>query len=162
MKLMGAILILCGAAAGYWNERKNREFPLVLCRALVEDLAVLRREICVYRVPIPEILAQHLTNGPGAEYLWQPLSEKLCKGPVGMEDCWLDIVSKLPCDVAGPLRSVGAALANGGEPLSRMIDEARSELVRTIHRGEARRTEQERIHAALYFGCALLAVLAFL
>ena len=58
MKLMGAALVLLGSLGGFLLYRREARCPLILGQALVDDLAVLRWEVCVRRTPLPALLAE--------------------------------------------------------------------------------------------------------
>ena len=77
MSALGALLVLWGAGGLYVLRRRQDMLPLRLGRALLEDLAVLRRQICLCRAPLPAILAKELCRGPGAQALLEPLARQL-------------------------------------------------------------------------------------
>lgn len=96
MKLLGAMLLL--GSAGFWCILRRREglLPVKIGRALLEDLAVFRYQIQVCRTPLPELLTNHLTTGPGAERLWTPLSNLLAQEGAVSAVCWREAAKNLP------------------------------------------------------------------
>ena len=65
MSALGALLVLWGAGGLYVLRRRQDMLNRYTYRALLEDLAVLRRQICLCRAPLPAILAKELCRGPG-------------------------------------------------------------------------------------------------
>lgn len=161
MKTVGAVLILLGAMGGYARYRQQRMLFLRLGRALVNDLAVLKREICVCRRTLPGILEQDLCRGAGAEYLWKNLSILMVDRTRGLENCWIMAARELPERLSERLVSLGPLLREGGETLGRAIDEAREELLEDLRGEERRNASSMRLAGAAFISgaCFLILVL---
>lgn len=166
MRLIGAILIFCGALWGYMKYRAQVMLPLRLARALAGDLAVLRSGVCVNRRPLPALLARELSEGIGAQYVWIPFTNALACSAEGAgmtaRDCWTQVVDSLPPPLSVWLLPLGPLLGSGGEVVDQAIDEVREELLCYVHTGEERRSEQLKLSAALCFSGACFVVLLLL
>ena len=166
MRLMGAVLVFCGALWGYMKYRAQVMLPLRVGRALVGDLAVLRSGVCGSRRPLPAILARELSEGPGARYVWIPFQIALACSAEGegvtVRDCWTHTVDGLPPPLSAWLLPLGPLLGTGGEALGQAIDEVREELLCYVRIGEEKRSEQLKLSAALCFSGACFVVLILL
>lgn len=162
MKLVGAVMILASAAGGYLVYRRSAVLTLQILRALAEDLALLRCQICVHRRPLPAILDSELNRGIGGAYLWEPLAAllKRCEGTVSF--CWESAVKALPPQIAVRLAPVGKLLPVGGDTLARAIDEVREELLALARVQQAQQPARLRLSAAMCFSVAALFILAFI
>lgn len=162
MRVLGALLILSGAAGACLLRRREQLLPLRLGRALLGDLAVLSYQIRVCRAPLPEILEGPLSGGPGAQRLWRPLLERLeAEGEQGLAACWSQAVRPLPPPLGVLLEPLGPLLPAGGERLAGAIEETREELTGFLREEAARQASQGRVTAALCLsgGCLLILVL---
>ena len=163
MRVLGALLILSGAAGACLLLRREQLLPLRLGRALLGDLAVLSYQIRVCRAPLPEILEGPLSRGPGAQRLWGPLLERLeAEGEQGIADCWSRAVRPLPPPLGKLLAPLGPLLPAGGEPLSAAIEETREELTRFLREETVRQAAQSRITTALCLAGACLVILVLI
>lgn len=159
MKLLGALLVL--GSAGCWCLLRRREamLPIRLGRALLNDLAVFRCQILVCRAPLPELLEDVLTEGPGAQWLWKPLLGLLSEERDSLPRCWHRAVGALPPPLGRLLAPLGPLLPAGGEALERAIEETREELTGFLREESARQASQGRISAALCLAGACLVIL---
>lgn len=166
MKALGALLVLWGAGGIYLLRRRQDTLPIRLGRALLEDLAVLRRQICQREAPLPAILATELCRGPGAQALWGPLARRLERAQAGegasLHQCWAGAVRELPPPLGALLAPLGPLLPAGGGALARAIDETREELARYLRREEERQSMAARLTAAACLSGASLAILILL
>lgn len=162
MKLLGAALLLGSAGAWSLLQRREGQMPIRLGRALAEDLAVFRYHIQVCRTPLPELLEEVLTEGPGAERLWRPLRDLLSEGREPLPRCWRMAVRPLPPPLGKLLAPLGPLLPAGGEPLSAAIEETREELTRFLREETARQAARSRIATALCLAGASLVILVLI
>lgn len=162
MKLLGALLLLGSAGAMSLLRRREGQLPLRLGRALLEDLAVFRYHIQVCRTPLPELLEEVLTEGPGADRLWRPLRAVLKKERDSLPQCWSGAVRLLPPPLGKLLAPLGPLLPAGGEPLAAAIEETREELTRFLREETARQAAQSRITTALCLAGACLVILVLI
>lgn len=162
MKLAGALLLLGGAA--WWTLLRRREGmePVETARALLEDLAVLRCQIEVCRTPMPELLRDMLSTGPGGALLWKPLGDMLAREGAYLPDCWREAVGALPPPLNRMLAPIGPLLPEGGEALGEAVEETREELARFLQEETARQLEHSRVTAALCLAGASLVILVLL
>lgn len=161
MRALGAALILLGAGGLYVLRRREQMLPVLLGRALLGDLAVLRYWICVCRAPLPEILEGALGGTPGTRWLWGPLAERL-GGPEGLSACWARAAAELPSPLGALLEPLGPLLPAGGERLAQAIEETREEMTRFLREEADRQASQGRITAALCLCGACLLILVLL
>lgn len=161
MKLLGALLLLGSAGAWSLLRRREGQLPLRLGRALLEDLAVFRYHVQVCRTPLPELLEEILTEGPGADRLWSPLGSSLEEGDA-LPRCWSRAVRKLPQPLGKLLAPLGPLLPAGGEALAAAIEETREELTRFLREETARQAAQSRITTALCLAGASLTILVLI
>ena len=162
MKLLGVLLILGSAGCWCLFRRREAQVPIRLGRALLSDLAVFRYQIQTRRTPLPELLEEHLTAGPAAGQLWQPLRALLSEEQYPLPQCWREAVRPLPPPVRKLLAPLGPLLSAGGEPLAAAIEETREELTRYIREESARQAAQGRISTALCLAGACLVILILL
>lgn len=162
MKGIGALLVLTGAALFCLLRRRDGLLPVRLARALSGDLAVLRCQICLRRAPLPQILEESLAAGPGALWLWEPLSQRLARGEDAVPLCWAKAVQDLPGPLDRLLGPLGPLLPQGGQPLEAAIEETRAALARFWEEETARQADQGRVTAALCLAGACLTILVFL
>lgn len=158
IKIFGSLLIFAGGVGAYLLWRRASVTPLRIGRALWEDLAILRYQICMRRAALPEILSS-LCGGEGAVWLWGPLAERL-GGESDIRRCWSESVAALPPPLGRILEPLGPLLSAGGTPLAAAIAEAREELAGFLRAEEPRRASQGRIAAALCLSVASLLILA--
>ncbi len=161
MKLLGALLLLGSAGAWSLLRRREGQLPLRLGRALLEDLAVFRYHVQVCRTPLPELLEEVLTDGPGADRLWRPLGGFLEEGET-LPRCWSRAVRTLPPPLGKLLAPLGPLLPAGGETLAAAIEETREELTRFLREETARQAAQSRITTALCLAGASLTILVLI
>ncbi len=161
MKALGALLLLGGAGLWCLTRRREGMLPLRVGRALLEDLAVLDHQIRVCRTPLPELLENVLTDGPGAEFLWKPLLERIRSEGSSLPRCWRESVQTLPEPLKKLLSPLGPLLSEGGGALAKAIQETREELTGFLREETARQASQGRITAALSLAGACLAILVF-
>ena len=161
MKLLGALLLLGSAGAWSLLRRREGQLPLRLGRALLEDLAVFRYHVQVCRTPLPELLEEVLTDGPGADRLWRPLGGFLEEGET-LPRCWSSAVRTLPPPLGKLLAPLGPLLPAGGETLAAAIEETREELTRFLREETARQAAQSRITTALCLAGASLTILVLI
>ena len=161
MKLLGALLLLGSAGAWSLLRRREGQLPLRLGRALLEDLAVVRYHVQVCRTPLPELLEEVLTDGPGADRLWRPLGGFLEEGET-LPRCWSRAVRTLPPPLGKLLAPLGPLLPAGGETLAAAIEETREELTRFLREETARQAAQSRITTALCLAGASLTILVLI
>ena len=140
MKVLGALLILLGAGGCCFLRRKEGQLPLKIGRALLDDLAVLRCQICVRRMPLPQILEETLSEGMGAQWLWGPLSESFA-GENSLPQCWSRTVERLPDPLGRILAPLGQMLPQGGQRLGEAIEETREELSRFLRAETVRQAD---------------------
>ena len=159
MKALGALLIL--GSAGCWRLLRRREamLPIRLGRALLNDLAVFRCQILVRRTPLPELLEEVLTEGPGADWLWRPLLGFLSEERDSLPRCWRRAAGALPPPLGRILDPLGPLLPAGGEALERAIEETREELTGFLREESARQASQGRIATAMCLAGACLLIL---
>lgn len=166
MSALGALLVLWGAGGLYVLRRRQDMLPLRLGRALLEDLAVLRRQICLCRAPLPAILAKELCRGPGAQALWESLARRLERAQAGegvsLSRCWTAAVRELPQPLGELLAPLGPLLPAGGGALARAIDETREELTRYLRREQERQSMAARLTAAACLSGAALVILVLI
>ena len=161
MKLLGALLLLGSAGAWSLLRRREGQLPLRLGRALLEDLAVFRYHVQVCRTPLPELLEEVLTDGPGADRLWRPLGGFLEEGET-LPRCWSRAVRTLPPPLGKLLAPLGPLLPAGGETLAAAIEETREDLTRVLREETARQAAQSRITTALCLAGASLTILVLI
>ena len=162
MKLLGALLLLGSAGAWSLLRRREGQEPLRLGRALLEDLSVLGYHIRACRTPLPELLEEVLTDGPGAERLWKPLGTRLGEEGESLPRCWHMAVRTLPPPLGKLLSPLGPLLPVGGEPLAAAIEETREELTRFLREETARQAARSRIVTALCLAGACLVILVLI
>lgn len=161
MKLVGATMILLGAAYGYLVYRRTAVRSLQLVRALADDLRVLQCRVCVQRCPLPAVLTGDLGEGLSGACLWRPLAQCLARGQDSLPGCWERTVNALPLPVAQRLAPLGKLLSVGGETLARAIEEAHSQLLRLAQEQEGRQRIRLQLSAAVSFSAAALLILIF-
>lgn len=161
MRAAGIIMIMLSAAGGYYIHRRTAVLRLQLIRALADDLALLRCQICIHRRPLPAILDGELRCGIGGEYLWMPLEELLQRSQGTVQSCWEQAVGGLPDLIAQRLVPLGRLIPIGGEPLARAIDEVREELLVLAHEQRERQSVELRLSAAVCFSLAALFLIVF-
>ena len=163
MKWLGVVLVLWGALEGFLLRRRERLAPLRAGQALAEDLQVLRREVCLCRTPLPEILERSLAEGEGARYLWGPLAALLRQaGERSLTDCWRQAAAGLPDPLERILAPLGSLLPTGGERLAEAIEETREELIRFLRAERERQAAEGRVTAALCLSGASLLILVLI
>ena len=164
MKLIGALLVLWGASAGYLLHRRQRLRPLRVGQALLGDLAVLRHQICVRRTPLPVILERDLADGTGAEVFWRPLGELLADpcGENALPNCWTLAAAGLPAPLEEMLAPLGPLLPVGGAELERAVNETREELAGFLRSERERQAAAGRLSAALCLSGASLLILVLI
>lgn len=162
MKLAGALLLLGGAA--WWSLLRRREGmePVKAGRALLEDLAVLRCQIEICRTPMPELLRDMLSGGPGGDMLWKPLEAMLAREGAYLPECWREAVGGLPPPLDRMLAPIGPLLPAGGEALGEAVEETREELARFLQEESVRQAARSRVTAALCLSGAGLVILVLL
>ena len=161
MKVLGALLILLGAGSCCLLHRREGQLPLKIGRALLEDLSVLRCQICVQRMPLPQILDETLPKGLGAQWLWIPLSKRL-ERESGLPQCWAQAMEQLPDPLGRILSPLGQILPQGGERLGEAIEETREELSRFLRTETARQADKDRVTAAICFAGACMTILVLI
>ncbi len=160
-KLAGAALLFCSAGGLCLLRRREGREVLLLARALLEDLAVLGRRVRVCRTPLPEVLED--LAGPGADWFWHPLLERLGESEgVMLSQCWAEAAAELPGGLERILAPLGGLLSVGGPRLEDAVEETREELTGFLREETARQADQGRIHAALCLSGTCLAVLVLL
>lgn len=160
MKLMGAALVLLGGLGGFLLYRREARYPLTLGQALLDDLAVLRWEVCVRRAPLPALLVEELDKGAGAAAFWTPLAGMLADAPLAR--CWETAASALPEPLGRIMAPLGPLLGAGGEALARAIDEGREELTVYLRAQRQRQSAGERLAAGLCLSGACLLILVLI
>ena len=160
-KLIGALLLLAGAGAWCLLRRREGMLPVKVGRALLGDLAVLSYQIRSRRTPLPELLGEVLTGGPGEAYLWGPLLERIREEGAALPQCWRESVETLPPPLGKLLEPLGALLPEGGAALAEAVEETREELTGFLREETVRQASQGRITAALSLAGACLAILVF-
>lgn len=161
MKVLGALLILLGAGGCYLQHRREGQLPLEVGRALLEDLAVLRCQICLRRMPLPQILEEMLPESLGAQWLWVPLSESF-EGEHSLPQCWAAAMERLPDPLGRILAPLGQMLPQGGRRLGEAIEETREELSRFLRTETARQVEKGRVTAAVCLAGACMTILVLI
>lgn len=161
MKVLGAALILWGAAACFLQRRREELLPLRLGRALLEDLAVLAGRIRLGRTPLPQVLTESLNRGLGAVWLWEPLLHRL-GAEEGLPWCWRETVRTLPPPLDRLLAPLGPLLSEDGESLYTAIEETREELTGFVRAEAACQASQGRVTAALCLSGACLLILVLI
>ena len=161
MKVLGALLILLGAGGCCFQHRREGQLPLEIGRALLEDLAVLRCQICLRRMPLPQILEEMLLDGLGAQWLWSPLSESF-GGEHSLPQCWARTIEQLPDPLGRILSPLGQMLPQGGQRLGDAIEETREELSRFLRTETARQAEKDRVTAAVCLAGACMTILVLI
>lgn len=161
MRAVGIIMIALSAVGGYSVYRRAALLKLQLIRALAEELALLRCQICIHRRPLPAILDGELCRGVGGEYLWKPLAEFLRRSEGTVQSCWEQAMDELPGMIAVRLAPLGRLLPVGGESLSRAIEEVREELLALAREQQERQSVELRLSAAVCFSLAALFLIVF-
>lgn len=161
MKLLGALLLLGGTGGWLLQRRREKQLPLHLGRALLEDLAILRYQIQVCRTPLPELLSE-LAAGISGEAVWKPLAVLLSQEGAYLPRCWRETLQDLPLSLRRILSPIGPLLPAGGEPLAEAIEEAREELTRFLHEEAVRQASRNRVTAAVCLAGASLVILVLL
>lgn len=162
MKVLGAALVLFGAALLFVLRRRESLLPLQVGQAVAADLAVLRWQVCVCRRPLPEICMDILTDGPGAVYLWEPLGRYLQEEGHTLPGCWVRAAENLPAPLGRLLAPLGPLLPAGGERLADAVEETREELARFLRAEMERQADCGRITAALCLSGACLLILVLI
>lgn len=160
MKLLGALLVLGGAAGCFVQRRRQDMLPLRIGQALLGDLEILRYQVCACRTPLPLILERELCRGIGAEVLWQPLSRALERE--ALPGCWEEAAQALPQPLGRILSPLGPLLPIGGEALGRAIEETREELTRVLRAERERQAMAGRLTAAVCLSGACLLILVLI
>jgi hypothetical protein len=162
-RLLGALLVLWAAGGAYLLRRRQSLAPLRLGQALLNDLAVLRYEVCCRRTPLTALLERELNGGPGAA-LWRRLGESLKKGggEASLAQCWETAVRALPEPLDRMLLPLGPLLGVGGEALDRAINETREELTGYLRRERERQALAGRLTAAVCLSAASLLILVLI
>lgn len=155
-------MIALSAIGGYYIYRRSALLKLQLIRAIAEDLALLRCEICIHRRPLPTILDSALCHGAGGEYLWTPLMALMQRSDGTVCSCWEQAAGALPGALAQRLSPLGRLLSVGGEPLARAIDEVREELLVLAREQQERQSVELRLSAAVCFSLAALFLIVFI
>ncbi len=161
MKLMGAVLILFGAAYGNYAYRRSAMWTLHLLRSLADDLPLLQCRICVQRCLLPAILAEDLCHGLGGKHLWVPLAERLARARDPFSLCWEQTMDELPPLIAQRMAPLGKLLPVGGDMLGNAIEEVHRELLLLAREQESRQGVNLRLSAAVSFSAAALLILIF-
>jgi len=161
MRVLGALLIFWGAGCLYLQYRRAQLLPVQVGRAILDDLAVVGYQIRFCRSPLPDILEG--TQGPGADWLWRPLLERLrAQGERGLPWCWREAAEALPPPLGRYLAPLGPLLPAGGERLAAAIEETREELTGFLREETARQASKGRVTAALCLSGACLLVLVLI
>lgn len=161
MRAMGIVMIILSAAGGFYTYRRTAIIQLQLIRALTEDLALLRCQICIHRRPLPMILDRELCHGIGSVYLWEPMAELLRRTEGTVRSCWEQAVGELPGTAAQRLLPLGRLLTVGGETLAHAIDEVRDELLVLAREQQERQSVELRLSAAVCFSMAAFLLIVF-
>ena len=159
MKILGAGLVLLGAAAFLRCRRREEQQRLLLMEAIWEDLALMDYEITALNLPLPQLLAKRCESRAGRE-LWQPMLEYLRDMPV--EESWHLAVSSLPGQLPRCLGHLGGVLTVGGGAVSRAIAETREELAGIIGAERSGWGEREKVRAALVLCAAAMLILVLI
>lgn len=162
MKVMGVALIFWGAMLGYTQFRRWMNLKIRLGRALINDLGILKVEVCIRCRALPVILERELSDGIGAEYLWKPLLCRITSGNGAVRECWEEETANLPEQFPQRMAPLGAMLQEGGEPFSRAVEEVREDLRRDLYAEESRSALSVRLAGALCFSGASILVLILL
>lgn len=165
MKSLGAALVLLGAAGACLLRRRQALRPLLVGQALQGDLAVLRFAICVRRLPLPRVLEETLSKGPGGAALWGPLLAKLRENREQGDSLycsWDSTVFALPGELPRILAPLGPLLPAGGERLGAAIDETREELAAYLRAERVKQAQEGRLTAGLCLAGACLLILVLI
>ena len=154
-------MVLLGAGGCCFQHRKEGQLPLKIGRALLDDLAVLRCQICVRRMPLPQILEETLSESMGAQWLWGPLSESF-EGESSLPQCWARAMERLPDPLGRILAPLGQLLPQGGQRLGEAIEETREELSRFLCAETARQADKGRVTAAVCLAGACMTILVLI
>ena len=160
MKALGAVLTVVGAFLGFMQFRRQSVSDLKLGRALVCDLAVLKREICISRRTLPSICLAFRKSRTGAVF-WEPLGRSLEMGGIPVQNCWETMTGRLPDNCAVRLAPLGPLLGDGGVILAKAIDEVREELLRDLIDAERNISLSMRLAGAVCLSCACFLILMF-
>ena len=160
MKLLGAALVLCGGMLTAFGLRQKEREKLLWLESLLNDLSILRREICVLRTPLPLLLRDLAASASAAASFWDNFLAILSGRTVAQ--AWEQALLRLPEDIRRSLLPVGGAISKGGCDLAAVIDETREELAGYLRAEKLRQAAQGRIETALCLSAAGLAVLVLI
>ena len=161
MKSLGVVLTLAGAFLGVFQFRRQSLTELRLGRALLCDLAVLKREICISRKTLPSICMGFGSTTSGQAF-WEPLGVALKERGMPVQKCWESITGQLPERLAVRLAPLGALLGDGGTVLAGAIDEVREEMLRDLSDAERSLSLTMRlVGAGCFSGAAFLILMLY-
>lgn len=159
MKLLGAGLVLLGAALFLAGRRREERDGLLLMEAISEDLALFSYEITALALPIPRLMENRRESRAGRA-LWQPVLRYLAEKT--LEESWLLAVSKLPGGLPGCLAHLGGVLSVGGETAGRAIAETREALADIIAAQRTVQRERGPVRTSLVLSGAALLILVLI
>jgi len=159
MKLVGSLLVALGAVALYYSWRREARRSLCQGEALMGDLAVLRREMCLCRRSLPDILERELAESAFTGLAWRAMLENL-EGDTDV--AWSAFLTRLSSSFAPALSPLRRQLWTGGDMLARALDETREELARCLQQAKRADSERARLGSALCFSAAVLLILVLI
>lgn len=158
MKSLGVVFTIVGAVLGVFQFRRQAVTEIRLGRALLCDLAVLKREICISRRTLPSICIG-FGNSASGQAFWGPLRVALEERKMPVRQCWESITGQLPDALAVRLAPLGALLGDGGAVLAKAIDEVREEILGDLGDAERNLVLSLRLVGAVCFSGAFFLIL---
>ena len=159
MKLLGCLLVAFGAVGLCLLRQREETALLDWGAAMLADLSLLRREVCLCRTPLPRVMEAFLCSSPFTGCAWQSFLRGLDQGADSAWECFLVCV---PSCFAPALMPLGAHLSGGGEGLKRAIDETREELASHLRRERAELAQRSKLRWAISSCAAALVILVLI
>lgn len=158
MKLLGAVLILCGAALHcitLFSLRRRQREALLQLSAAIEGLA---RELRVSLVPMPQLLARRGQGYYADAFFCTVLEKRQQRADAALPECWREAVQLLPLSKREQESLARPAAAFGGEEedLLRALHTAAVELRASLSTLDRESAKSSRVIPALCFGSAIL------
>ena len=128
---------------------------------------MLRRQICLCRLPCPPFWQRSCVAGRGPRPFWEPLARQLERAQAGEGVSLPPVLGRrqsgsCPSRWGKLLAPLGPLLPAGGGALARAIDETREELTRYLRREQERQSMAARLTAAACLSGAALVILVLI
>lgn len=168
LKLIGALLLTCGAAGLGFGAAGHLSRRVRSLRSLLGALELMEREIAFRLTPVPELLEllARRSDGPAAAFFSDCLDALDSLGERSLSQIWRDALAGRPMDLAQDdqrtLGELGEILGRYDGPGQReALGEIRSRLLHNLACAEEENGRMGRVYGALGLtaGCFLAILL---